>query len=126
MKMRRHRVHEPELPGVKVGLHGYLTRQCADPQQDTEQDTIHAFRLFYRIMNYRWPNSAGQPDYPQILDEDGQIQYTVIKNHLRVAEHSDPDIRRMVPFSTVGAGGGPGQPSYFPKLAPATPTQEAE
>jgi len=118
--MRRHRVYEDELPSVKVGLHGYLSEQCFYPQ-DTDQNIINAFRLFYRVINYR----AGQPDYPQILDEEGQIQYTVIKNHLRVAEHSDPDIQRMNPFSTVALGGGPG-PAHLSRPAPATPTQEAE
>ena len=91
--MRRHRVHEDELPAVKVGLHNYLLDQCDCPQ-DTEQNIFHAFRLYYRIINYR----AGQPDYPTILDENGLIQYSVIQAHLRVAEENDPDINRMVLF----------------------------
>ena len=94
--MRRHRVHEDELPSVKVGLHGYLRAQCADPQDDPV-NIINAFRLYYRIINYR----AGQPDYPQILDEHGNIQYSVIENHLHVAERNDPDIQRMVPFLCI-------------------------
>ena len=94
--MRRHRIHEDELPSVKVGLHNYLCEQCTEPQ-DTVQNIINAFRLYYRIINYR----AGQPDYPQILDENGNIQYSVIENHLRVAENNDPDIQRMVPFLCV-------------------------
>ena len=120
--MRRHRVYEDELPSVKVGLHNYLGEQCVYPE-DTDGNIINAFRLYYRIINYR----AGQPDYPTILDEDGQIQYTVIQNHLRVAEQNDPDIRRMVPFSTVGAGGGPGADAHLSprQTAPATP-QEAK
>jgi hypothetical protein len=91
--VRRHRVYETELPAVKVGLHDYLSEMCRRPI-DTDENIVNAFRLFYRVINYR----AGQPDYPTILDEDGHIQYSVIRNHLLVAERSDPDLMRMVPF----------------------------
>lgn len=91
--MRRHRIHEDELPSVKVGLHDYLSEMCSYPT-DTDSNIQHAFRLFYRVISHR----RGQPDYPEILDEHGHIQYTVIANHLRVAEQNDPDLKRMVPF----------------------------
>ena len=91
--MRRHRVYEHELPAVKVGLHGYQCDMCSYPT-DTDENILNAFRLFYRVINYK----AGQPNYPTVLDENGNIQYSVIRNHLLVAEKNDPDLMRMAPF----------------------------
>lgn len=91
--MRRHRVHEDELPAVKLGLHWYLTENCDSPQ-DSEINVVHAFRLFYRVINYK----AGQPDYPNIYDEEGRVDYGTIKSHLAAAESIDPTLIRMVPL----------------------------
>ena len=99
--MRRHRVYEHELPAVKASLHWYLKTQCESPPWDEDQNIIHAFRLYYRIISYRRNINgvaSGMPDYPSILDEKSQIQYNTIMSYLESAEESDPDLHIMVPF----------------------------
>ena len=92
--MRRHRVHEDELPSVKAGLYSYLSQQCRDPADD-EANIASGFRLFYRVLSHR----IGQPDYPSIHDENGSLDYEAIKAVLSFARETDEYLSLMVPLN---------------------------
>ena len=91
--MRRHRIHEDEVPAVRWGLHRYLSSACNGSIEE-DQDVIYGFKLFYRVVNCR----IGQPDYPNILDEDGRIDYGSIADFLVWAEAVYPELRTMDPL----------------------------
>ena len=81
-------MYEAEIPAVRWGLHRYLTAACNGSITDI-RDILHGFRLFYRVMNCR----EGQPAYPNILDEDGQLHYGSIKAFLEWAEEAHPELK---------------------------------